>query len=61
MQPDGHLHSIAGHGEASWQKASGYTKRAQAQAAVGRFKQVIGGGLRSRTNERRATEMDVAV
>jgi predicted transposase YbfD/YdcC len=30
-----------------------------AEAAIGRFKQVIGNGLRSRTDRRRATEMDV--
>ena len=30
-----------------------------AEAAIGRFKQVIGDGLRSRTDRRRATEMDV--
>ena len=60
-QRDHHLQSIAEHGRAAWQKASGYTKRARAEAALGRFKQVIGDGLRSRTDERRATEVDVAV
>ena len=35
--------------------------RARAEAAIGRFKQVIGDGLRSRTDDRRATEVDVAV
>ncbi len=60
-QRDRHLHSIAEHGRAAWQKASGYTKRARAEAAIGRFKQVIGDGLRSRTDRRRATEVDVAV
>jgi Transposase DDE domain len=60
-QRDRHLHSIAEHGRAAWQKASGYTKRARAEAAIGRFKQVIVDGLRSRTDERRATEVDVAV
>jgi len=60
-QRDRHLQSIAEHGRASWQKVSGYTKRARAEAAIGRFKQVIGGGLRSRTDERRATEVNVAV
>jgi hypothetical protein len=60
-QRDRHLHRIAEHGRASWQKASGYTKRARAEAAIGRFKQVIGDGLRSRTDRRRATEVDVAV
>ena len=60
-QRDRHLQFIGKHGRAAWQKASGYTKRALAEAAIGRFKQVIGESLRSRTNERRATEVDVAV
>ena len=60
-QRDRHLQFIAERGRAAWQKASGYTKRARAEAAVGRFKQVIGDGLRSRTDPRRATEVDVAV
>ena len=45
----------------AWQKASRYTTRARAEAAIGRFKQIIGDGLRSRTDEHRATEVDVAV
>src|ERR1700712_3840190 len=60
-QRDGHLHSIAEHGRTTWQKASGYTKRARAEAAIGRFKQMISDGLRSRTDQRQATEVDVAV
>jgi len=60
-QRDRHLQSIAEHGRAAWQKASGYTKRARAEAAIGRFKQVIGDRLRSRTDERRAIEVKVAV
>ncbi len=56
-----HLHSIAEHGRAAWQKASGSTKRARAEVALGRFKQVISGGLGSRTDRRRATEVEVAV
>ncbi len=60
-QRDHHLQSIAGHGRAAWQKASGCTRRARAEAAMSRFKQVIGDGLRSRTDRRRATEVDVAV
>jgi len=60
-QRDRHLHSITEHGRAAWQKTSGYTKRARAEAAIGRFKQVIGDGLRARTDQRRATEVDVAV
>ena len=48
-------------GRMGWQKASGYNARARAEATIGRFKRVIGDGLRSHTDERRATEMDVAV
>ena len=42
-------------------EASGYKIRARAEAAIGRFKQVIGDGLRSRTDQRRKTEVDIAV
>ena len=49
IQRDRHLQQIAEHGRMAWQKASGYTTRARAEAAIGRFKQVIGDGLRSRT------------
>ena len=59
-QRDRHLQLIAAHGRMSWQKMSGYTKRARAKAAIARWKQVIGNGLRSRADERRATEVAVA-
>ena len=52
---------IAEHGRRAWQRASGYTKRAKAEAAIARWKQVIGDRLRAHTEERRATEVDVAV
>ncbi len=60
-QCDRHLQSTAEHGRAAWQKASGCTTRARTEAAIGRFKQVIGDRLRSRTDQRRATKVDVAV
>jgi len=60
-QRDRHLHHIAEHGRMVWQEASGYTRRALAEAAIGRWKQVIGDGLRAHTDERRATEVQVAV
>jgi Transposase DDE domain len=59
-QRDRHLQYIAEHGRRAWQRASGYTKRARAEAAIGRWKQVIGDRLRAHTDERRATEVDVA-
>jgi hypothetical protein len=58
---DQHLRFIAEHGRRKWQRASGYAKRARVEAAVARWKQVIGDGLRPRTAERRVTEVDVAV
>jgi Transposase DDE domain len=58
-QRDYHLQCIAEHGRMGWQKASGYNTRARAEAAIARWKQVIGDGLRSRRDERRATEVDV--
>jgi len=43
------------------QRWSGYNKRARVEATMGRWKQVIGDGLRAHTDERRATEVTVAV
>ena len=60
-QRDRHLQDIAEKGRIGWQKASGYNVRSRVEAAVGRYKQVIGDGLRFRKDERRATEVAVAV
>ena len=60
-QRDRHLQLITERGRMAWQKASGYTRRARAETTISRYKRVIGDGLRSRTDERRATEVDVAV
>ena len=60
-QRDRHLQLIGERGRMAWQKASGYNRRARAETAISRFKRVIGDGLRSRTDEGRATEVDVAV
>jgi hypothetical protein len=60
-QRDRHLQLIAEKGRMGWQRASGYNRRARIEATMGRFKGVIGDGLRSRTDQRRATEVDVAV
>ncbi len=45
----------------AWQTASRYGKRARAETAVARWKQVIGDRLRSHTDERWGTEVVVAV
>jgi len=60
-QRDQCLQLIAEHGRMGWQTASGYNRRALAEATIGRFKRVIGDGLRSRTDPRQATEINVAV
>ena len=60
-QRDRYLEFIAEYGRMARQKASGYSKRGRAEDAISWFKQVIGDGLRSRTEQRRATEVDVVV
>ena len=45
----------------SWQTVSGYNKRARVEAAMNRWKQVIGDELRVHTDERRLTEVAVAI
>ncbi|WP_457093262.1 IS5 family transposase [Microvirga sp. P5_D2] len=60
-QRDQHLQSIAEHGRMSWQKRSGYTRRALVETSISRFKRVIGDALRSQTDRRRATEVALAI
>jgi hypothetical protein len=43
------------------QKTSGSTRRALVKAAISRFKRVIGNALRSRTDQRRRTEVTIAI
>jgi hypothetical protein len=59
-QRDRHLRCIAERGRLGWQKASGDNRRALAEAAVSRYKRVIGDALRSRTDRRQATEVAIA-
>jgi hypothetical protein len=56
-----HLRLIAEHGRLGWQKASGYNRRALAEAAMSRYKRVIGDALRSRADRRQATEVAIGV
>jgi len=60
-QRDRHLQHIAEHGRMAWQKTFGYNNRARIETAMARFKQVLGDGLRSRIDERRAAGVAVAV
>jgi len=45
----------------AWRKASGYNQRAKAEAAINRFKQVIGGRLRAQTGAGQRTEILIGV
>ena len=58
---DRHLQTIAERGRMAWQKATGYNWRALVEADISRLKRIIGDGLRSRTDDRRATEVAIAV
>ena len=58
---DRHLQLIAEHGRMAWQKATGYHARAKAEAAMSRYKRVIGNTLRSRSVPGQATEVAIAV
>ena len=51
---------IAERGRMGWQEASGYNLRALVEADISRFKRVIGGALRSRTDRRQAAEVAIA-
>jgi hypothetical protein len=59
-QRDRHLQCIAEKGRAGGRNLGLHQVR-KGEAAIGRWKQVIGDGLCSRTDERRTTEVEVAV
>ena len=58
---DRHLQIIAERDRMAWQRAAGYNWRALVEADISRLKRVIGDGLRSRTDPRRAIEVAIAV
>ena len=60
-QRDRHVHWVDEHGRMNWQKASGYNKRSKVEAAISRYKRVIGDTLKSRDDARRTTEVAIAV
>jgi hypothetical protein len=60
-QRDLHVLFVDEHGRWNWQKASGYNKRSKVEAAMSRYKRVIGEALRSREDSRRLCEVKIAV
>jgi hypothetical protein len=60
-QRDLHVLAVDEHGRMNWQKASGYTRHSKVEAAISRYKRVIGDTLKSRHDTRRTTEVAVAI
>src|SRR5690242_21441250 len=60
-QRDRHLQTIAERGRMGWQKTSGYNQRAKAEAAMSRYKRVIGDTLRSQSGPVQQDENQVRV
>jgi len=58
---DRHLQTILERSRVAWQKAAGYNWRALVEADISRFKRIIGDGLRSRIDRRRAIDVAIAV
>ena len=56
-----HLQIIAERGRMVRQKVTGYNWRAPIEADISRLKRVIGDGLRSRTGQRRRSEVTIPV
>jgi hypothetical protein len=59
-QRDSHIQEITEHGRMGWQKSSGHNLWAKVEAAIGRYKRVIGDALRSRTDQNEAAEVAIA-
>jgi hypothetical protein len=57
---DLHIRETAKRGRMGWQKSSHYNVRAKVEAAIGRYKRVIGDASRSRTDKTEATEIAIA-
>src|SRR5689334_20339788 len=53
--------TIAERGRMGWQKTSGYNQRAKAEAAMSRYKRVIGDTLRSQAGPAQQVETQIAV
>jgi hypothetical protein len=60
-QRDLHVLAVAEHGRMNWQKVSGYNTRSKVEAAISRYKRVIGDSLKSRHDSRRGTEVAIAI
>ena len=48
------------HGRMNWQKTSRYNRRSKVEAAIGRYKRLLGDALRSREDACRLCEVKIA-
>ncbi len=60
-QKDQHVLDINAHGALKSAEGGGYNRRANVEAAISRYKRVIGDTLKSRDDARRVTEVAIAV
>jgi transposase len=58
-QRDGHLETIGQHGRMGWQRRSGYGQRSLVEAAMYRYKSLIGRRLHARTLSNQKTEAKI--
>ena len=58
-QRDQHIAAINTDGRMKWQTATSYGKRSLVEAAIGRYKSIIGGRLRARTFGAQQTEVAI--
>lgn len=58
-QRDQHVRAIAQHGRMNWQRSSGYNRRSLVEAAMYRYKTIIGRRLHARTLPNQQTEAKI--
>jgi hypothetical protein len=58
---DRHIRLMAERGRIGWQQETGYGRRNHAETAIGRYKRLIGPGLRARTLSGQQGEVDTGV
>ena len=59
-QRDANIRSMQTRGRRRWQKVSGYTRRSLVEAAISRYKRIMGRRLRNRTLPSQRTEVAIA-
>jgi transposase len=58
---DRHIQLIVENGRMAWQKTTSYSRRSLVEAAIGRYRHIIGSTLRARSNDGQGGEVAIAV